>query len=37
MGDSRLMNVPTAHLTEIQLSSTTVIRDVSTTYEIARS
>ena len=36
MGDSSLINVPTVHLTETQLLSITVIRDVSTTYEIAR-
>ena len=34
MGDSRLMNIPLVCLIETQLSSATVLRDVSPTYEI---
>ena len=37
MGDSRLKNVPLVCLTETQLSSTTVLRDVSSLYEIIRN
>ena len=37
MEDSRLINVPLVCLTETQLSSTTVLRDVSSTYEIGRN
>lgn len=37
MGDSRLVNVPLVYLTETQLSSTTVLRDASSTYAMERN
>ena len=37
MDDSEIMNVSLACLTETQLSSTTVLRDISSTYEIVRN
>lgn len=37
MGDSRLVNVPLVYVTETQLSSTTVLRDGSSTYAMARN
>ena len=37
MGDSILMNVPLVCLTETQISSTTVLRDISSTDEIVRN
>ena len=37
MGDSRIKNVPLVCLTETQLSSTTVLRDVSSLYQIVRN
>ena len=37
IGDSRLMNVPLNCLTKTQLSSATVLRNVSSTYEIVRN
>ena len=37
MSDLRLMNVPLVCLIETQASSPTVLRDVSSTYEIVRN